>query len=260
MDCVQHDGAVAHADADDMAAGKPAPAFAAIGTERIARPARFQAEHAGGRSRDPDRTAAVAGMRDRKNAGGNRRRRAAGRSAGRMREIPGIARRPVKAGFRRRHQAEFGAGALAEDRDTGIEETLCQRPGVIGNEILQDRRARCRAGPRQKIEVLQEKRHTGERTVRKTAIDLAFGIVVMLDDDRVDLRVDLCRAGDRLVEQFTGRDLLVPHQFGQTDRVVIAVFLEGHMHHLIDRADRRSAGQPGFIVMDFRLISRERPG
>ena len=35
MDRIQHDRAVAHADAYDMTAGKPAPTFAAIGAERI---------------------------------------------------------------------------------------------------------------------------------------------------------------------------------------------------------------------------------
>ena len=64
MDRVQHRRAVAHADAHDMAAGKPAPAFATIGTERIARAGRFQSEHAGGRSRNAYRAAAVARMRD----------------------------------------------------------------------------------------------------------------------------------------------------------------------------------------------------
>ena len=113
--------------------------------------------------------------------------------------------------------------------DAGIEETLRQRVGVVGDVILQDRGARCRAGALEEIEILQQKRHAGERTVRQTALDLAFGIVVMLDDDGVDLRIDFGGAGNRLIEQFARRDLLVPHQFGQTDRVVVAVFLEGHM-------------------------------
>ncbi len=76
VDRIHHDSAVAHADAHDMAAGEATPAFAAIGAERIAGPGRLQAEHAGGGSGDPDRAAAIAGMRDGENAGGNRRRRA----------------------------------------------------------------------------------------------------------------------------------------------------------------------------------------
>lgn len=75
---IQHHSTVAHADAHDMAAGKSAPAFAAIGAQRITGAARLQSEHTGGGRRNPDRAAAVAGMGDRNNAGGDRRRRAAG--------------------------------------------------------------------------------------------------------------------------------------------------------------------------------------
>ena len=66
------------------------------------------------------------------------------------------------------------------------------------------RGARGRARALQKIEILQQERHAGEGTVGQAALDLAFGIVVMLDDDRVDLRIDLRGAGDGLVEQFPG--------------------------------------------------------
>jgi len=50
----------------------------------------------------------------------------------------------------------------------------------------------------------------------------------MLYDDGVDLWIDLRGAGDSLVEQFPGRDFLLPNQFRKADRVVFAVFLEGH--------------------------------
>jgi hypothetical protein len=81
VDCIEHRGAVAHADAEHMATGKPGPAFAAIRTERIARAGGFQSEHAGGRGGNTDRAAAIAGMRDRKNARGNGRTGAAGRTS-----------------------------------------------------------------------------------------------------------------------------------------------------------------------------------
>ncbi len=54
-------------------------------------------------------------------------------------------------------------------------------------------------------------------------------MVIMLDDDRVDLRVDLGGAGDCLVQQFSGADLFVADEIGQADSVIIAVFLEGHL-------------------------------
>src|SRR5438445_11046582 len=115
-----------------------------------------------------------------------------------MLEIPGIAGRPVQAQLRRRHQAEFGTGALAEDRDASIEEALRQRAAVVGHKILQDRGAGGRARALQEVEILQEERYAGKRAVGQAALDLALGIVVMLDHDRVDLWIDLSRAGDGL--------------------------------------------------------------
>ncbi len=62
----------------------------------------------------------------------------------------------------------------------------------------------------------------------KPRFDLPLRIVVMLDDDRVDLRIDLGGAGDGLVQQLSGADLLVADEIGKADPVVVAVFLEGH--------------------------------
>jgi hypothetical protein len=45
---------------------------------------------------------------------------------------------------------------------------------------------------------------------------------------RIDLRIDFCGAGDRLVEQFPAADLLVPDQFGKSHPIMAAIFLEGH--------------------------------
>src|SRR5207247_9130785 len=78
--------------------------------------------------------------------------------------------------------------------------------------------------------VLQEERYAGKGAVGQAALDLAFGMVIVLDDDRVDLRIDLRGSGNGLVEQFPGRDLFLPDEFGKADRVVLAVFLEGHGH------------------------------
>src|SRR5580700_3604725 len=146
MDRVQHRRAVAHADADDMAAGKSAPAFAAIGTERRARAARFQSEDAARGSRNPYRSAAVAGMRDGKNPRRNGRRRAAGRAARGVREIPGISGRAEQAGLGGRHQSEFGTRAFAEDRNAGIEEAPGEGAGMVGDIVLEE--AGARRGPR----------------------------------------------------------------------------------------------------------------
>jgi hypothetical protein len=195
-------------------------------------------------------------MRDGQDAGGNGRRRAARRTAGRMLEIPGIAGRAVQARLRCRHQAELGTGALAEDRDAGIEKALHQRSAVVGYKILQDGGAGGRARALEGIEVLQEKGNAGEGAVGQTTRNLPLGVVVMFDDDGVDLRIDFGGAGDSLVEQFLARDLFVSNQFGKADRVVVAVFLEGH-------ARTSLAGRPGepaaprFLAL--KRSSRARP-
>src|SRR5580698_9771446 len=108
-----------------------------------------------------------------------------------MREIPWIPGRAVQPGFGGRQQSEFGAGALAEDGDASIEETLGEGAGMIGDIVLVDAGAVSGAGAGEYIQILQQKRHAGERTVGQSVIDLPFGIIVMLDDYGVDLRIDL---------------------------------------------------------------------
>ncbi len=135
----------------------------------------------------------------------------------------------MQTGLGGRHQAEFGTGALPEDRNPGREKALREGTAVIGDKILQKGRARRRARALQQIEILQEKRHAGERASGKPFLDLAFRIVVMLDHDRVDLRIDFCGAGNRLVEQIGRRDLFPADEIGQADRIKVAVFLESHV-------------------------------
>ena len=136
---------------------------------------------------------------------------------------------PMQARLRGRHQAEFRAGALAEDRDAGLEEALGEGAGVVGDVILVDAGAEGRPRALEEIEILQQKRHAREGTIRKSLVDLPLRIVVMLYDHRIDLRIDLGGTGDRLVEQLRGRDLLVANEFGKPEPVIAAVFLEGHI-------------------------------
>ena len=151
VDRIQHDGTVAHADADHMTNGKSAPAFATVGAERVACPRRLQSEHAGGGCRYPDRATAVAGMRDRKDAGRDRRSRAARRAARGMRKIPGIAGRTEQTRFCGRHQTEFRGRALSEDGDAGSNKAPGEGAGMVGDVILVD--ARARGGPRSLKEI-----------------------------------------------------------------------------------------------------------
>ena len=67
-----------------------------------------------------------------------------------------------------------------------------------------------------------------KKFVRKTVFDLSPRVVVMLDDDSVDLRIDFGGSRNGFVEQFEGRDLFSVNQLGKSDRVIVAEFLEGH--------------------------------
>jgi hypothetical protein len=71
---------------------------------------------------------------------------------------------------------------------------------MIGNIVLVDARARSRPGALENIQILQQKRDPGEGTIRKPVVDLPLGIVVMLHDHRIDLRIDPGGAGDGLVQ------------------------------------------------------------
>ena len=152
---IEHRRAVADADAHDMTHRKARPALAAIRARRRARPRRLQAEHAAGRGRNADRSATVAGVSHRHNPCGNRRRCAARRSAGRVFKIPRIARRPMQPRLGRRHQPEFGTGALAVNNETSIDETLRDGAGVAGYEIAIDVGAEGGASAFDQVEVFQ---------------------------------------------------------------------------------------------------------
>ena len=76
---------------------------------------------------------------------------------------------------------------------------------MIGDVVLVDAGAEGRPRALQIFQILQQKRHAGEGTIGKPLVDLPRRIVVMLDDDSVDLRIDPGGAGDRLVEQFIRR-------------------------------------------------------
>ncbi len=71
---------------------------------------------------------------------------------------------------------------------------------MIGNIVPVDARARSRPGALENIQILEQKRHAGEGTIRKPVVDLPLGIIEMLHHHGVDLRIDPGGAGDRLVQ------------------------------------------------------------
>lgn len=119
-----------------------------------------------------------------------------------MIEIPGIAGRPEQAAFGGRQQPELRAGALAEDRQAGIEEPLGEGAGVVRDIVLEDAGAEGGAGAFDEVEVLEQERHAGERAIRQSLVDLPPCVVVVPDHDGVDRGIDFVGARDRFVEQF----------------------------------------------------------
>ncbi len=107
---------------------------------------------------------------------------------------------------------------------------------MIGDVVLVDACAEGRPRALQDIQILQEKRHAGEGTIRKSLFDLPLRIVVMLYDHCVDLRIDFAGTGDRLVQQFLGTDMLVADELGKAHPVIAAIFLEGHFDTRCDDA------------------------
>ena len=99
----------------------------------------------------------------------------------------------------------------------------------------------------------------GNPTRGRAPLDLALGIVVVLDDDRVNLRIDLCRADDGLVEQFAGGDLLLPYEFGKADRVVLPYSLKAMRVPRLpaDRTIGRDFFTPESSAKHVRLITFE---
>ena len=249
---VEHRGAVAHADRDDMADREAAPPFATIRAHGRSRARRLEAEDATGGRGNADRAAAVRRMRHGQNSRSDRRSRAARGAAGGMLGVPGIARRPVQTRLRRRHQTPFGRRRLAVDHESGVDETLRQRIRVVGDIILVERGAESRTRAREQVEILQQKRHAAERAVWQTLRDLLAREIVMFDHDRVELRIDLLRARDRLVEQFLRARLTAAHQFRETDGVIGAEFLEAHCaspscDRLVAKFSRRQPATSGQV-------------
>jgi hypothetical protein len=109
--------------------------------ERIAAPRRLVAEHAVGRGRDADRSAAVGAVRQCRHPGRKRRAGAARRSAGAVVGIPRIAGNAPKRAVRDSRMGKFGGGRAAMHDRAGVEQPLDRRRGLIRLEILEHARA-----------------------------------------------------------------------------------------------------------------------
>src|SRR5882724_8286827 len=94
--------------------------------------------------------------------------------------------------------------------------------------ILIDAGAERGAGAGEKIEVLEQERHAGKGAARESGLNLLARIVIVLDDNGVDVRIDLFGTGDRLIQKLCGAHLTVTNEFGEAQSVKVAVVLERH--------------------------------
>ena len=88
-------------------------------------------------------------------------------------------------------------------------------------------------------EVLEEKRHTGERAIRERPCGLASGAVELPMDHGVDLRIERLDARDRGVDQLACSDIAVGHELGEPGCVVVVEEITHRQPPISWGSDRR---------------------
>ena len=149
-------------------------------------PGRLEADQAVDRGRDPDRAAAVVGVRDRYGAGRHQRRRPADERARGVVEVPRVADRAEPRVLGGGAEAVLRQLGLAERDQPGREEhpgEVAVAPGRVGRP-----RRRCPAGghPGDVDVVLDEGGYAGEEAAARLA-GLAAGPVERAERERVEL-------------------------------------------------------------------------
>ena len=189
----------------------------------------LQSDKSAGTGRDTDRTSAVIGMRQRNNSGGDRCRRSARRTAGRVGEVPRILRGAVKLGLGRCDEPEFGNVRHAKQvQSRGFEflhEIAVAWPRKGRNE---SRRLARGHALRERADVLQQERHAAERTFGKFALRRIARAFIVLEDDGVELWVERFGALDCLVDQLSGFDFFLGDESGQSQPVIRAIRIKSH--------------------------------
>ena len=95
---------------------------------------------------------------------------------------------------------------------------------MIGLVALEKRGTVGRHGVfQQQVQVFQQKGDALERPLRQAAPDLRAGLVVMLHDDGIDLRVERFGARNRLVQQVRRRHVAAFHQHGEPQPVMFVI-------------------------------------
>ncbi len=272
-DGVEHHGGVAHRAGDDTVDGGAVPALAERRTLRDPGAAGLEPDEAAFARRDTDRSAAVVGVSDGDDAGGDRGGGPTAGSAGGVFEVPGVAGGSVDGGFGGDGRAELGDvgapdGDEAESPEAAIQVgvvVFAEADGGQGGIALVVGFARHRAA-----EVLDDHGHAVERGVGGDAVGgvagpvgegtgerVGFGasMVEAFVDDGVEHGVEGLAPVDGVVDELAGRGVSRGDEAGLVDGIRWC----GHARTLLRggvlgpgrtpagrarREDRRPGGRP----------------
>ncbi len=190
---------------------------AEVGPARDAPAARLQADEPAAGGRDPQRPAAVARMRERDEAGRDRRRGAAGRAARRARRVPRVARGPGVARLGRRQDPELGHVRRADDHEARLAQPADEVRVVRRPVSREEARAEVHALPGHGDVRLDPDRHARERArvARLDRVRLGEHPLGVQLDERAELGVDRLDAPERGLDGLAGGERAVADSCGQ---------------------------------------------
>jgi hypothetical protein len=219
---VEQSGAVAHRAADDVLLGKTVPSLAGVGADGCASTRRLEAEQAAARGGDTNRPAAVAGVGERYDAGGDRGRRASARAAGRPPEVPGIVGGAEARRLGHGQEPELGSICPAEHHEAGSHVPAGELAVAGGAPAVEKPASRGGGFAREGLEqILDEEGHPGEGAVALHARSPCLGYALV--HHGVEPRIDALEPRDRLLEHLLATHLAAPDQVREADAVVARV-------------------------------------
>ena len=146
-----------------------------------------------------------------------------------MLEIPGVPGLTEEGRFGRRGDSELRGRRLAEDDEAGPLVPLHELAVVIGHAVSEQHAPVRRAlALVEKMQVLEEEGDSAKRPVRKPGVDRAAGLLLHVDDDRIEGRIAIRGPGNRRVEELRGVHFARPDPLGETDRIVGLVIIGRH--------------------------------
>jgi hypothetical protein len=152
-------------------------------------------------------------------------------------QAPRISGRAEQARLGGRGQTHLRRVGLAEDRQPGAAQARRDLAVVIHHEIPEERAPEAGHGARVvRAEILQEKGHAGERTIRQAGSDGGARLIVELGDHGVERGVHRLQPRDGELEQLARTDLALSHQLRQVEPVEAVELLRFHPRLLSCRA------------------------